>query len=350
MGSSIRNNRDQRINTRTYRDRRDNTNGGPTQRTYDSRFTAHSSNRYPPALTGEPSSTDHKIDHVHEVTRDQLAPRIQTLSANAVLSDRREFLYYRRKRTGRRCSCYYQESSPDNGCPICIGTGIVGGYEKYGTITEVLDYTHPDLITVNVEPNFDEDTRPVYMRLKEGCSRGYMEAKIDIRHNIGLVENFMLFQPIYNRGTRIIAIDPFGSWAVITEKEHLVPFLDKDWIRLRIEFEAGDERPLISHFLLRYQIRDSLVVYGDIPRAEEDFVGIETGVFEAYQEIAIFFAAKPVTRFRNEDVLYRCRDGRMFKLVVVNENVVAGVLTSTDVRARYVIPDIDTGIAKNLLI
>ena len=100
MGSSIRNNRDQRNNVRTYRDRRDNTNGGINQRTYDARFTAHSSNVYPPALTGEPSQTDHKIDHVHEVIRDQLVPRIQTLSANAVLSDRREFLFYQRKRSG----------------------------------------------------------------------------------------------------------------------------------------------------------------------------------------------------------------------------------------------------------
>ena len=255
MGSTIRSTRDQRFNVRTSRERRETTyhnellHNGEQQKTYDKQFTAHSSNRTPPAFTGEPSDTDAKIDHVHDIIRDQLAPRIQTKSANAVLSDRREFLFYRRKRNGRRCSCYETETSPDNQCPVCIGTGIVGGYEKHGTITEVLDYTTPNLVMVNVEPNFDEDTRPVYLRLQENAQRGYVEGVLPIKNNIGKVENFMLYQPIFNRGTKVIATSPLGYSHEIKDRSDLEPFLIYDKVKIRIEFTKIDERPIISHFL-----------------------------------------------------------------------------------------------------
>ena len=350
MGSSIRNNRDQRGSARTYRERRDNTNGGTTQKTYDATYTAHSSSTTPPAFSGEPSSTDHQIDHVHEIIRDQLAPRIQTMSANAVLSDRREFLYFRRKRTGRRCSCYTSQTSPDNQCPVCLGTGIVAGYEKFGTRAEVLDFTSQGLVMVNVEPNFAEDTRPVYLRLMEGHDRGYVEAQLPIKNNTGVVDNFMLYQPIFNRGTKIIATNPLGGTAEIKEKVDLEPFLAFNSVKIRIEFTRIDAKPVITHFIFRYQIRDNLLVYGDLSRSEEEFSGLQSGVYEAYQEIPIFFDAKTLPHFRNEDVLFRCRDSRKFKIVLVNENVVAGVLTSTDVRARYLIPSMDVGINIHLLI
>lgn len=352
MGSSIRNNRDQRFNARTYRERRETRHShiSDKQKTYDARFTAHSSNRVPPATTGEPSDTDQKIDHVHEVVRDQLAPRIQTKSANAVLTDRREFFYFQRKRTGRRCSCYTFQSSPENQCPICLGTGIVAGYEKFGTLSEVIDFTSTNLTMVNVEPNFDEDTRPVYLKLVDGRDKGYVEANIPIKNNIGIVDNFMLYQPIFNRGTKIIATDPMGASAVIEEKEDFEPFLAFDNVTIRIEITRVDPKSVISHFLLRYKIRESLLVFGDLARAEEEFAGLESGAYEHYAEIPIFFDAKTIPRFRNEDILFRCRDSRKFKVVLVNENVVAGVLTSTDVRARYIIPSIDVGVHVHLLL
>ena len=349
MGSNIRSNRDQRF-LRTYQERRETTRGGDTQRTYDREYTEHSSNRNPHAFISEPSDTDHKIDHVHEIIRDQLAPRIQTKSANAVLSDRREFLYYRRKRNGRRCSCYETETSPDNQCPICIGTGIVGGFEKNGTIAEVLDYTTPNLVMVNVEPNFSDDTRPVYLRLMDGARRGYVEGVLPLKHNIRQIENFLLYQPIYNRGTKVFATDPNGFAKEIKEREDLEPFLAFDKVRIKVDFTKIDERPLISHFLLRYQIKQDMLIWGDIPRSEEQYATMEVGAYEAYQEISIFFAYRPILKFRNEDVLYRCSDGRMFKVTLVNENVVANVLTSTDVKARYLITDLDVGVTRHLLI
>jgi len=351
MGSTIRGNRDQRNTTRTSQERRnDGTKGGSLQKTYDARYTEHRTNTKPPAFQGEPSDTDHKVDAVHELIRDQLAPRIQTKSANAALSDRRYFMYYRRKRTGRRCSCFLSETSPENQCPICIGTGIVGGFDKFGAITEILDFTSPNLVLVNVEPNYSEDTRPIYLKLMDGKKFGYAEGVLPIKNNIGKIENFMLYQPIFNRGTKIIAIDPAGHSAEIKDRADLEPFLKNSEVKIRIEFSKGDERSIVSHFLFRYQIKDDLQIWGDIPQSEQEPATSELGAFEMYQEISIFFPYRPVLNYRYEDLLYRCSDARMFKIVMVKENIVAGILTSTDVTARYLIRDIDAGITRHLLV
>jgi hypothetical protein len=349
MTSTIRNIRDQRINVRTSGERRGPVEKFEKQKTYDSRFTTHSTSTKPPALDGEPSQTDHKVDAVHEVITGQLAPRTQTKSRNAVLSDRRDFYYYVRKRTGRRCSCFDKENSPEGQCAICLGTGIVGGYEKFGTITEVLDFTSPNLVMVNCEPNFDHDTRPVFLRLKEGYKYGYIEATLPIKNNIREIDTYMLFQPCFNRGTKLIATDPMGGQAEIKSKEDLAPFLLFDRVKIKIEITKKDEKPIISHFMMRYRIKDVLSVPGDIPRSEEDLVLTNLGMHDSYQEISIFFDGRTVTRYHNEDVLVRLSDKRKFKIVMVNENRWGGVLTSTDVRARYLIEGLDH-INKTLLV
>ena len=131
MSSNIRNNRDKRWTAKTYRQPiKGNVSGRST--TYDREFTAKESDTV--GNTGEPSNTDHKVDAINELVQEQLVPRIKSMSANAVTVDRRDFYYYKRKRTGRRCSCYATDTSPDNQCQICYGKGIVGGFEKYGTV------------------------------------------------------------------------------------------------------------------------------------------------------------------------------------------------------------------------
>lgn len=349
MSSSIRNIRDLRNQVRPGRDTRGPTESKPTQSTYDKSFTAHSTSSVPPAMTGEPSKTDHKVDQVHQVIRDQLAPRIQTLSANAVLSDRREFYHYHMRRSGRRCSCYTVENSPNKICPICLGVGVVGGYEKFGTITEIIDYTTPDLLLVNVEPTLAEDTRPVNFRLQSGFNKGYVEGTIPLRQNIGMVDTYLLRQPIFNRGTRIIAIDPLGNSATIERSEDWTPFLAFDRVRVRIEMERIDEKAVFSNFLLRYKTAENAIIFGDIPRAEENLSGTQFGFYDAYQEISVFFDSKTITRFQNEDILIRLYDNRRFKIVMVNQNVVAGTNTSTDVRARYLIDSVDSGLVSLLV-
>jgi hypothetical protein len=290
-----------------------------------------------------PSKTDMKIDKVHELIRDQLAPRVRQMSANANLSDRWDFYYYSRKRNGRRCSCFSSETSPDNQCPICLGVGVVAGYEKFGTITEILDFTTPGLVMVNCEPNLADNTRPVYLGLSDNYRQGYIEGVLPIRANVGRVDTTLLSQPIFNRGTMVQAFDPLGNSAYINSSSDLAPFLKYDQVRIRILFTKMDERPLISHFLMRYQTFPHLLVPADVARIDQSYMGSEVGTMSIFQELPIFFDAKTLITIQNEDVVYRLKDGIRFKLVNVNQNRWGGILTSTDCRARYLIPDVDHG-------
>jgi len=343
MGSTIRGIRDQRFSVRTGRETRDVTfQGEPTQKTYDADFTAHSSNVIPPAFSGEPSRTDAKIDHANAILKEQ-AKRIQTMTANAILTDRREFYYYKRKRTGRRCSCYLTETSPENQCPICLGVGVVGGFEKHGTITEILDFTSPGVVMVNVEPNLTSDTRPVYMQLQDGASYGFVEAELPLRANIGQIDTYMLYQPIFNRGTSVIATNPNGFSAEIKKCEDLVPFLSFNKVKIKIEFKKLDDRPIISHFMLRYKIAYELKIFGDVERSQENLVGSQFGVFDTFQEINVAFDGKTIKNFENEDLLYKLEDGKRLKITTVNDNFFASTLTSTDCKVRYLLKDIDVG-------
>lgn len=352
MGSTIRSIRNQRNSTRPNLDRREDTKGGTYQKTYDASFTAHSKSEINPfgSLKGEPSQIDHKVDVAHELLRDVIAPRIQSHSFGAATVDRREFFYYKRKHTGRRCSCFTEETSAHDLCPICIGTGIVAGYEKYGTWTEILDFTTPNLLLVNVEPNFEMDTRPVYLRLKDGFDVGYAEATFQIKQNIGEIDTSFLSQPIFNRGLKVLAIDPTGFSSYISCSEELNPFLTHPKITIRIEITRCDSKPMFTHFMFRYKTQPSQLVYGDLSKSEETMAQLSTmGTIDSYQEISIFFDGVTVRRYDPEDLLYRISDGRRFKIVTVTDNIVANVKTSIDLRARYLLPSID-GAIKNLII
>ena len=352
MGSSLRNDRDKRYSPSTYRDHRAETQGGSLQNRYDESFTAHSTDFKPAHLDGHESRTDHKVDYVHEMARDWMVPQIQTMSRNALLTDRHLFYYYRRKRTGRRCSCYLYETSPDSGCHVCLGTGIVGGYEKHNTVTEIIDFTCPETKLTNIDLTLGEDTRPVYFRLADGYDSGQIEAVFRVRKNIGKLDTYMLFQPVFNKKTKVFAKTMTIPEVLITRAEDLEPLLAEKEIMFRIFMEKGDERPLVSHFLFRYIIHKDMVVFGDTIRAQENLSGISpVGFIDSYQELEIFFDAMQIKRYENEDILYRLKDNKRFKIISLKENRIAGGImnTSNDVVARFCLPNIDLGI-HNLLV
>jgi hypothetical protein len=339
---SIRNPRDMRFNVRTSTEKRGPESGAP-EKQRDAQFTAHGSADTQAALNGEPSSTDQLVDHAHRLLRDQLAPRIQTRSANALTVDRREFYYFHRKRSGRRCSCVYHETEAHDSCPVCYGVGVVGGYEKFGCHTESLDFTTPGLILVNVEPNFDEDTRPVHLRLMEGAKFGYAEAEFQLKANTGAMDTCLLSHPIFNRGARVIAIAPDNTQAEIRTPRDLEPFLLNPKVRIRVEMRRLDARPVFTHFVWRYKHRDSAIVWGDVPQLEDNLASSQFGELDLRSDLTVFFDGKQVRNVQNEDLIYRLSDGVRFKIKMVKPNMVAGTLTSTDTTCRYLIPNVDNG-------
>jgi hypothetical protein len=102
-----------------------------------------------------------------------------------------------------------------------------------------------------------------------------------------------------------------------------------------------NEKAIFSHFFLRYKTERNQIIYGDVPRSEENLLGSQFGFFEMYQEITVFFDGKLITKYEIGDLLYRLNDNKRFKLVTINDNIIGGVLTSVDTRARYLLNNVD---------
>lgn len=275
---------------------------------------------------GSYSNTDAKVDAVHQVIKEQLAPRIAQKSANAVLSDRRAFFYYKRKNNGRRCSCFGQETSPDSDCFVCYGTGYVGGYDKYGTHTEIIDFTKSYVFTSDVQYDFDNRTVGF-----NGVAGSFIEADVEFPRNSRTVDTFYLGVDHLEK-FKVTVISPIVK--EINKPEDLNQFLNLGSMRVRIEF-LGDA--YFQFLMMRFTIKEDHIVYADIANnfAAPSLDGF--GEFESLSEIPMTFAGASMSMIDSKDILYRLYDGAKLKVTSSTKNIVSGTLTEVTVNARFLI-------------
>ena len=286
--------------------------------------------------------TQHKEDYPHEVALLDLVPRIQSRARDALSVDRVETLFFQRKLTGRRCSCFLVESSPDAGCQICYGTGIVGGYTKFGTVDFTIDYTHPGLRAVNVRPLFELQARPVLMGLDDNALDGFFEVDVNVRQNTGAVD-------FWNLVVRTTSLTQFNSLAAsirTQDEDEFVPVtyeslnerVSQQFLVFRFDFHRdtlSDANPIFSQLFLRAKLIDELSVFVDIPRDRESITLAEFGIYDSWQTISAYFD-NTMPRIGVEDFLFRCRDHELWKVVDASPNRPLNILPSHDTTLRLI--------------
>lgn len=284
--------------------------------------------------SGAYSDTDHKVDAVHQIVRDQLAPRIAQKSANATLSDRREFFYYKRKQNGRRCSCFKLESNPDSDCRICYGTGYVGGFDKFGTQQEILDSTLPYVVAINVRLDFDNVTGFI------GRTGGYVEAEINIPRNARKVDAYFL--GVDNPANFQVLV----NGVEVKSASDLEQFLGSGSLRVRVVFLKDES--YFMFLMVRFAVREDLIVSADISNNNRAPSLDMFGEIEALDQIPMVFAGPNMYIVNNKDLLYRLSDGAKLKIIRYEPVIVANVLTSVNAEARYLVST--DRVEKNLII
>lgn len=286
--------------------------------------------------------TQHKEDFPHEVALRDLVPRIQSRARDALSVDRVETLFFQRKLNGRRCSCFIVESSPDGQCQVCHGTGIVGGYTKFGTLDFTIDVTHPSLRTVNVRPLFELDARPVLIGLDDSALDGFIEVDVDIRQNIGEVD-------FWNTVVRTTSLTENNSIKAFVKTQDETSFVEvttaalnarvaQQHLVFRFEFSRrtlSDANPIFSQFFLRAKLIPDLTVRVDIPRDRESITLAEFGIFDSWTTINAYFDST-MPRIGVEDFLFRCRDQELWKVVDASPNRPLNILTSHDTTLRLI--------------
>jgi hypothetical protein len=296
--------------------------------------------------TAAPSRTEYLEDLPQQEILEQWLPQIAMESEQAAKTARVSFLYYRKKLSGRRCSCFDVETSANAECQICYGSGFVGGWDLHGCRTEWIESTWENVRLVNMFVNYDAGTRPVYFELEEGMKKGFLETEVPLIRNIGKVQAIQYIVGGKRRGTtvRVLLRSPSENSFVPLTEDSLEARLNNTHIVLRIEMERDHNQlpsPKLSHVMLRYKLLPEIEMYGDRNLAEESFELGDLGFSDIFTTLSLYVPAC-FSFFNNEDFLIRLDDRKRFKITRLEQNRVAKVLLSHTLRGRLLISGTDS--------
>lgn len=275
-----------------------------------------------------------------------LAKAQARINHNALQCDTRKFYYFRRRRAGRLCSCVLgNESTPSSKCQICYNTGYVGGYDKYGTATEVLDVTTPGLVLMNVHANYESGTRPVFFALDDGARLGTVQATLPLRRNAGYVDIAQVYSnAVMVPGSTVdVLCRPHGSntWLQFTTSvlEGILQTQSCDELDVIIYIKRKSfrsESPLVSHVYLRYGLfsRQKSLVLADIPKHSETVTGTEYGFNEEFGSLSMFVDNTIVT-YSIDDFFYHLDKKKFWHIQEVQPNISMDICLNTDITARF---------------
>jgi len=285
------------------------------------------------------ANTDILGDLPQRHAREDLIPIIARKSQNASNVNPVYFEFFQRIKTGRRCSCFAVETEPAGICPVCFGTGIVGGYNKRGTKTEVFDVTYPNVSCANTSPDYNQPTRPIFWSLIKSAVFGTIDFEMYLRTNIGQLDLFEIrdFTP---EGTEIqyYVRSPSETDFVALTESSLRIRLGQQKLLFRVIMKRRSPASLLPKLIsirIAYRLIKNTEIRIDIPRRQESLTLEEFGVYQSFSS-QTFWADNTLKNVSTEDWMYSTIDGTRWKVIEVSDNRPHGILTSWDITARLV--------------
>ncbi len=278
--------------------------------------------------------------NAQHVSKEQLIPRIAERNKIAVDTIPTYVYFFPAIRAGRRCSCFDIEESPDALCRACFGTGIVGGFYKYGTELHVFDVTHPNIKTTNVVPDYSQRTKPIRFTLIDGARYGSVETRIELKTNIGVVDS--LTSSFYippGSELRAWIRGPNEPEAVPLTKESLAQRLYNPWVDLQVTFKRDyvkTDSPKLDVIHIRYQNMSDPVIQTNIPRSEKSIMMQEIGAIDDWQTVNFWTDATRIKAVTTEDFFMTASGRTRWKMLSVKEFAPYGHNVSWDIETRLV--------------
>lgn len=278
--------------------------------------------------------------HAHKIATEQLIPRIEQRNRRAVETVPIHIYFYQAMRAGRRCSCFDVETSPDGMCRACFGTGIVGGYQKYGTTTEVVDITYPNLRTSNIIPQWKLRRKPTPFVLIDGARYGSIEARVPLTTNIGeidAVSSDFWIEPGTDMKAYVRA--PSDSEWILLTRANTQQRLHNPWIDLKVEMWRESPKttsPFLKSIYLRYKNVTNNVIKANIPRVGKSDMLEAIGVFDNWQ-MQTFWLDSTLKSITTEDFFASVEGNSRWKVFEAKEFAPHGQLTSWDIEAKVIL-------------
>lgn len=269
---------------------------------------------------------------------------------NALQVDVRQFWYFKRRFGGRPCSCVGgDENTPHSKCLVCYNTGWVGGFDKYGTQTEVVDATYPGMVMINTHPNFEANTRPVFMVLDDDAKSGAFTVTVPIRRGDNYIDVLQVFS---NEG--VLGADgsihtqcrQFGTNTWMDFNSATVQSIIRTPSCSSLEIAVYMKRrntkcmsPMVSHVYLRYGLlsKASSIIKADIPLNTESITMLEYGWEESFGTISMFVDPS-IKSYTNDDFMFYLDKAKFWKITEATPNHVLQRYISFSLQARYMQP------------
>ena len=271
------------------------------------------------------SRTDHYGDKVRYMAEDMMR-RARKMMHNALDVDVRPFWLYIRLKNGRRCSCFSGSNVEPNGeCLTCFGTGIVGGYEKFGTHAELIDPSCR-YDAVNVYSEISNNGIVPCIQLCDTATFGYLTTSIEIGYNKGEVDYYLERCSGLSSSAKIkVLVKPSDSQYDYSESSDKVieSFLREGFRKLdfKIEFSRSNlscPSPRLYNVFLRYRTMpvydvmkgDSLVEHGytlkcDIPPAQtSELFDTNGGGNSSFTNLSVVVDPMVFNNYTADDCMY----------------------------------------------
>lgn len=277
-----------------------------------------------------------------------LAKQQAKMNRNALEVDTRMFYYFRRRSSGRMCSCMLgDENTPHSTCQICFNTGFVGGYDKYGTCTEIIDVTHPALVLTNTHAAYEDNTRPVFFKLDKDARIGTIQATISIRktnHNyIDVLQVYSNASSLEGSGIVDVMCKEHGTntWLQFNTStiSNILANPSADSIDILVYMKRKSlnaPSPVLSHIYVRYGLlpRARSILHADIPRNTETITMQEYGFEEQFGTITMFMD-NTVQTYTIDDFFYYLDKKKFWKITESQPLYTMGMHLNFDITARY---------------
>ena len=297
------------------------------------------------------SKTDHYGYKPHEIAHDMMlqARRMQT---NALNVDIRYFYLYTRITSGRRCCCFKGvNQEPKGDCGICFGTGVVGGYEKFGTHVEVIDPSKK-CVCVNVIPDISNGLLPVCFRLQDDSLEGYLISDVDITNNVGEIDYYKVYTSnLSNNANCIVYVKAYndddstyyyshvvknGGEIIEYKIENRIEELLKQGVR-KLTFKIVLRRnhleidsPLFSHLYLRYKVRpdkEFTLKFDTSPSQNAALFDINGGSANSWTNLTATADPNVYEYYTSDDFVYDFERNAKWKIYQVEKKTQVEVVT-----------------------
>lgn len=286
---------------------------------------------------GDPRAALEDFPHTEMV--DHMLPQVLLRNEFAINVDRVGMTFFQEIRSGRRCSCFTIETDPTEDCQVCFGSGKAGGFSKRGTRLEIFDWSRENSL-INMVPNFN--TRPVTFELSPDAISGEIHFETEVLNNTTTVDALqsVWFLPAPEQSTTEVEIKKASeSTFAKLDTDSLQSRLDTtDKLDIRIKMTRAHisvDTPIFSHTLFRYELIDTIMVFGDWPKLEHSSTLAEAGFVDTIiaPQIQLDNTLKNIT---SDDFFIRLSDNKRWKVTNAEPYRPGNVLVGWQVSLRLI--------------